>query len=69
MQKAMQHARRARYTHLPISTAIRRRVKGKHVSPTESYRDHQLSSPGEEKAIIDHCEIMGRLGFQFQNRC
>ena len=44
-------------------TTLGRRVKAKHVSPTESQHDHQLFSPSEEKAIIDHCDIIGRLGF------
>ena len=66
MQKAMQHARRE--PDIPIlqlygvvKTTLGHRVKGKHVSSAESHRDHQLFSPGEEKAIIDPCDIMGRL--------
>ena len=71
MQKAMQHARRE--PDIPIlrlaqlygvdKTTLGRRVKGKQGTQADARRDDQLFSPGEENAIIDHCDMMGKLGF------
>ena len=71
MQKAMQHARRQ--PDIPIrrlaelydvdKSTLGHRVKGKQVSKPTSHRNEQLFSPDEESAIIDHCDLMGKLGF------
>jgi len=67
----MQHARRE--PDIPIlrlaplygvdKTTLGRRVKGKQGTQADARRDDQLFSPGEVNAIIDHCDMMGKLGF------
>ena len=64
----MQHARRVPILRLAQlygvdKTTLGRRVKGKQVKVAIARRDDQLFSPGEEDAILDHCDIMGKLGF------
>lgn len=71
LQNAMKHARREPTASLPgiaalyqvNITTLRRRVAGKQVSNSVAKRNKQLFSPGEEKAIAEHCGVMADLGF------
>ena len=44
-------------------TTLRRRLAGTQVSNAAAKRQAQLFSPGEERAISDHCGVMANLGF------
>ena len=71
LQKAISHARKeptiprrriAAFYQVNVTT-MNRRIAGTQVSYTAAHRDEQLFSPGEEKAIADHCGVMADLGF------
>jgi len=42
---------------------LRRRLVGTHQDRSIAYRDEQLLSPGDEKAIADHVGMMADAGF------
>lgn len=44
-------------------TTLRRRIAGTQFSYAVAYRDKQLFSSGEERAIADRCGFMADLGF------
>ena len=48
-------------------TTLTRRIAGTQLSYTAAHRDEQLFSPGEERAISDHCGVMADLGFPVTN--
>ena len=71
LQKAIAHAqkdptvprRRIAALYEVNVTTLNRRIAGTQVSRAASNRDAQLFSPGEERAIAEHCGIMADLGF------
>lgn len=71
MQKAINHARkeptvpRARIAALyeVNVTTLKRRLAGVQVSSAAAHRHDQLFTPGEERAIAEHCGVMADLGF------
>ena len=71
LQNAMKHARKEPNVPLPRIaalytvniTTLRRRLAGTQVSNAAAKRQAQLFSPGEERAISDHCGVMADLGF------
>ena len=71
LQNAMKHARKEPNVPLPRIaalhevniTTLRRRLAGTQVSNSAAKRDTQLFSPGEERAISEHCGVMADIGF------
>ena len=71
LQNAMKHARKEPNVPLPKIaalyevniTTLRRRLAGTQISNSAAKRDAQLFSPGEERAISQHCGVMADLGF------
>ena len=71
LQKAISHARKD--STIPLRhiaalyevnvTTLRRRIAGTQLSYAAAHRDEQLFSPGEERAIADHCGTMADFGF------
>ena len=71
LQKAISHARKeptiprrriAALYEVNVTT-MTRRMAGTQLSYAAAHRDEQLFSPGEERAIADHCGVMADLGF------
>ena len=71
LQKAISHARKdptiprrriAALYEVNVTT-LNRRIAGTQLSRTIAHRDEQLFSPGEERAIAEHCGAMANLGF------
>ena len=46
---------------------MNRQIAGTQLSRTAAHRDEQLFSPGEERAIADHCGVMAGLEFPVTN--
>ena len=71
LQNAMKDARKEPIIPLPRIAALqevnitilRRRLAATQVSNCAAKRDTQLFSPGEERAISEHCGVMADLGF------
>ena len=71
LQNAMKYARKEPNIPLPRVaalyevniTTLRRRLAGTQVSNSTAKRDTQLFSPGEERAMSEHCGVMADLGF------
>ena len=71
LQKAIRHVRkdpiiprRRIASHHGVNvTTLNRRIAGTQLSHSAAHRDEQLFSPGEERAIADHCGVMADLGF------
>ena len=71
LQKAISHAqkdptiprRRIAALYEVNVTTMNRRIAGTQLTRAAAHRDVQLFSPGEEKAIADHCGVMADLGF------
>ena len=71
LQKAINHARKdptilrrriAALYEVNVTT-LRRRMAGTQLTYAAAHRDEQLFSPGEERAIAEHCGAMADLGF------
>ena len=71
LQKAISHVHRdptvprARIAALyeVNRTTLNRRIAGTQLTHTAAHRDQQLFTPGEERAIAEHCGTMADLGF------
>ena len=71
LQKAISYARkhptiprrRVAALHEVNVTTLNRRIAGTQLSRSVAHRDEQLFSPGEERAIADHCGVMVDLSF------